>query len=177
MAIVGADDEFRFVNAAWETLFGYRESELVGQRITAMLGDGPIAGTVPIALPNNGNAQRNRAEMVGHVKDGSWLPIDVTTMSHETPVGSLWVVIARDMTERWRAEDLSQSAHELDRKRIADEIHDGSIQSITAASLRLQQLRRGVSDPADLQILTTLEGLLELAGGGLRGLMGKVPAP
>jgi len=177
MAIVGADDEFRFVNAAWETLFGYRESELVGQRITAMLGDGPIAGTVPIALPNNGNAQRNRAEMVGHVKDGSWLPIDVTTMSHETPVGSLWVVIARDMTERWRAEDLSQSAHELDRKRIADEIHDGSIQSITAASLRLQQLRRGVSDPADLQILTTIEELLELASVGLRELMVKVHAP
>jgi PAS domain S-box-containing protein len=177
MAIVGADDEFRFVNAAWEVLFGYREAELVGQQITALLGEGPIATTVPFALPSNGHAPRVRAEMVGHLKDGSWLPIDVTAMSHETPVGSLRVVIARDMTERWRAEDLSQSAHELDRKRIADEIHDGSIQSITAASLRLQQLRRGVSDPADLQILTTIEELLEMASVGLRELMVKVHAP
>jgi PAS domain S-box-containing protein len=177
MAIVGADDEFRFVNAAWETLFGYREAELVGQQITALLGEDPIASTVPFALPSNGRAPRIRAEMVGHLKDGSWLPIDVTAMSHETTIGSLRVVIARDMTERWRAEDLSQSAQELDRKRIADEIHDGSIQSITAASLRLQQLRRGVSDPADLQILTTIEELLEMASVGLRALMVKVHAP
>lgn len=177
MAVVGADDEFRFVNAAWETLFGYRQAELVGQRITALLGEGPITSTFPFALLSKGSAPRVRAEMVGHLKDGSWLPIDVTAMSHETPVGSLRVVIVRDMTERWRAEDLSQSAHELDRKRIADEIHDGSIQSITAASLRLQQLRRGVSDPADLQILATIEDLLEMASVGLRALMVKVHAP
>jgi PAS domain S-box-containing protein len=177
MAIVGADDVFRFVNAAWETLFGYHEAELVGLQITALLGEGPIASTVPFALPHNGRAPRDRAEMVGHLKDGSWLPIDVTAVSHETPVGSLRVVIARDMTERWRAEDLSQSAHELDRKRIADEIHDGSIQSITAASLRLRQLRRGVSDPSDLRILTTIEELLEVTSVGLRELMVKLHAP
>jgi PAS domain S-box-containing protein len=177
MAIVGADDEFRFVNAAWETLFGYREAELVGRQITALLGEGPICSTVPFTLSHDGRSPRDRAEMVGHLRDGSWLPIDVTAMSHETPFGSVRVVIARDMTERWRAEDLSQSAHELDRKRIADEIHDGSIQSITAASLRLQLLRRGVSDPADLQILTTIEELLEMASVGLRALMVKVHAP
>jgi PAS domain S-box-containing protein len=175
MAIVGANDEFRFVNAAWETLFGYREAELVGHKITSLVGDGPIVSAIPFAVPADGQA--DRAEMIGRKKDGSWLPIDVTTMRHETPVGSVRVVMVRDMTERWQDEDLSQAAQELDRKRIADEIHDGSIQSITAASLRLQQLRRGVSEPADLQILTTIEELLEMTSVGLRELMVKLHAP
>ena len=177
MAVVGANDEFRFVNEAWETLFGYRETELVGHQITTLVGEGPLVSGIPFALPSNGHALRDRAEMIGRKKDGSWLPIDVSAMRHETPLGSVRVVIVRDMTERWQDEDLSQSAQELDRKRIADEIHDGSIQSITAASLRLQQLRRGVSDPADLQILKTIEELLEMTSVGLRELMVKLHAP
>jgi PAS domain S-box-containing protein len=177
MAIVGADDEFRFVNAAWETLFGYRAAELLGEQITSLVGEGPLVNGSPFALPSELHAPRDRAEMIGRKKDGSWLPIDVTAMRHETSVGSVRVVIVRDMTQRWQDEDLSQSAHELDRKRIADEIHDGSIQSITAASLRLQQLRRGVSDPSDLQILTTIEELLEMTSVGLRELMVKLHAP
>jgi PAS domain S-box-containing protein len=176
MAVVGASDEFRFVNAAWETLFGYREAELVGHQIASLVGDGPIVSGIPFALPAvSGQVLRDRAEMIGRKKDGSWLPIDVSAMRHETPVGSVRVVIVRDMTDRWQDEDLSQSAQELDRKRIADEIHDESIQSITAASLRLQQLRRRASDPADLEILTTIEELLEVTSVGLRELMVTTP--
>ena len=177
MAIVGANDAFRFVNAAWGTLFGYREAELVGEPMTSLLGVGPLVTGIPPALPFNEHAPRDRAEMVGRKKDGSWIPIDVSTKRHETPGGYVRVVIVRDMTERWQAEDLSQSAQELDRKRIADEIHDGSIQSVTAASLRLQLLRRSVSDPADLEILTTIEGLLEMTSVRLRELMVKLHAP
>jgi PAS domain S-box-containing protein len=177
MAIVGANDALRFVNAAWGSLFGYREAELVGAPITSLLGEGPVDAVVPFALPSKGPAQRERAEMVGRKKDGSWFPIDVSAVHHVAPGGAVRVVIVRDMTERWQDEDLSQSAQELERKRISDEIHDGSIQSITAASLRLQQLRRGVTDAADLEILTTIEGLLEITSVGLRELMVKLHAP
>ena len=177
MAIVDANDVFRFVNPAWATLFGYREAELVGQPITSLLGEGPFVTGIPFAVRSNGHAHRDRAEMVGCKKDGSWLAIDVSAIRHQTSDGAVRVLIARDLTERWHAEDLSQSAQELDRKRIADEIHDESIQSITAASLRLQQLRRGVTDPADLQILTTIAELLETTSVGLRELMVKVHPP
>jgi PAS domain-containing protein len=74
MAIVGADDEFRFVNAAWEALFGYREAELVGQQITALVGEGqidddgdgfdpPDGGPVPGHLGLT--AMRERAQIAG----------------------------------------------------------------------------------------------------------------
>jgi len=177
MAIVGANDAFQFVNAAWGTLFGYRDAELVGEPISSLLGEGPLDTGIPFALPSNGPAHRDRAELVGRKKDGSWFPIDVSAVHHVTPGGAVRVVLVRDMTERWQAEDLAQCAQELDRKRIADEIHDGSIQSVTAASLRLQQLRRAVTDPADLEILTTIEGLLEITSVGLRELMVKLHAP
>ncbi len=177
MAIIDADGDFRLVNTAWEVLFGYRQADLVGQRITSLLGEEPHVDGMSFTLSSEGRPLRDRAEMIGRRKDGAWLPIDVSAMRHDAPSGPVRVLIARDMTERWQAEDLSRFAQERDRKRIADEIHDGSIQSITAASLRLQQLRRGVREPADLQILTTIEELLETTSVGLRELMVKLHPP
>jgi PAS domain S-box-containing protein len=177
MAIIDAGGDFRLVNTAWEVLFGYRQAELVGQQITSLLGEEPHISGIPFPLASEGRPQRDRAEMIARRKDGAWLPVDVSAMRHDTGSGSVRVLTARDMTERWQAEDLARCAQELDRKRIADEIHDGSIQSITAASLRLQQLRRGVREPADLQVLTTIEELLETTSVGLRELMVKLHPP
>ena len=177
MAIIDAGDDFRLVNTAWAALFGYRQAELVGTRITALLGEGPLVSGMPFPLSSEGRPQRDQAEMIGRRKDGAWLPIDVSAMRHDASSGGMRVLVARDMSARWAAEDLSQFAQEQDRKRIADEIHDGSIQSITAASLRLQQLRRGVREAAELQILTTIEELLAMTSVGLRDLMVKLHPP
>jgi PAS domain S-box-containing protein len=171
MTIVDAADDFRFVNAAWEALFGYRDGELVGTRVTSLLSEEMLAIGVPSRLPSQGQVQRHRAEMIGRRKDGAWVPIDVTTMPVHTASGSMRVLIARDLIARWQAEDLCQSAQELDRKRISDEIHDDSLQSITAASLRLQRLRRGVTEPSELEVLSSIEELLEMTSVGLRRLM------
>jgi len=70
-------------------------------------------------------------------------------------------VAARDLTERWHAEERLLRALELERKRIADDIHDDSLQAVTAASLRLQLLRQSLEDPSQLLIVSTLEELLD----------------
>jgi signal transduction histidine kinase len=59
-------------------------------------------------------------------------------------------------------------AQEKERGRIAADIHDDTIQVITAASLRLQQLRRRLRDRDDLLVLDKLEETLKLSLSRLR---------
>jgi PAS domain S-box-containing protein len=81
MAIVDDRDAIRFVNAAWDALFGYQAAELVGRQVSSLLGVGPPRSGSPHALPANGSA--HQAAMVGRKKDGSWQTIDVSPLRHD----------------------------------------------------------------------------------------------
>jgi signal transduction histidine kinase len=48
-------------------------------------------------------------------------------------------------------------AGELERRRVAESIHDDSIQVMAAMGMRLQMLRQTISDPAQLSLLTEAE--------------------
>jgi signal transduction histidine kinase len=60
---------------------------------------------------------------------------------------------------------------ERERARIAAGVHDDSLQVLTAAMLRLQQLRNRVSDPGALTLLDRVEESLSLAADRLRRLI------
>jgi signal transduction histidine kinase len=66
--------------------------------------------------------------------------------------------------------DLIRS-QERERARIAAGVHDDSLQVITAAMLRLQQLRRRLHDPDALEVLGRLEETIALAADRLRRLI------
>src|SRR5207245_2044733 len=74
--------------------------------------------------------------------------------------------ILNQSPQRLWAEDLALQAQEEERQQIADAIHDHSIQTVTAASLRLQQFRRRLHEPRQPALLTALE-LHEHEGGWL----------
>jgi signal transduction histidine kinase len=62
------------------------------------------------------------------------------------------------------------SAGELERRRVAESIHDDSIQVIAAMGMRLQMLRRAVADPDQLGLLTEAERAVQLSIARLRHL-------
>jgi len=68
-------------------------------------------------------------------------------------------------------------AGEEDRRRIADSIHDDSIQIMTAASMRLQILRRSLDDPKVLQPLDELDKMVRLSISHLRQLLFELRPP
>lgn len=177
MAVVNAGGEVQIVNGQWEALFGYAQDELVGQPITTLLGERMHAGPGPDRMLAAPGPSPDRAVMIGRRKDGFWLPLDVSSLLLTTHSGVVRVTTARDLTDRWQAGDLVLQAQEEDRKRIADRIHDDSLQTIRAASLRLAQLRRSLREPAELAVLSALEELLEAAGGSLRQLMLELHPP
>ena len=62
-------------------------------------------------------------------------------------------------------------AQEEERARIAGDIHDDSIQVVTAVGLRLQTLRRGLTDPAAIEQVEKLQATVEAAIARLRHLL------
>jgi PAS domain S-box-containing protein len=168
MAITDVDGNMRHINRPWLELFGYPSDDCIGHGLVMVLQPG---ATPSLDWLKDCALRPQRLEVVGRRKDGVRFPVDFRTTPLKTRGGDVGLVAARDLTERWHAEERLLRALELERKRIADDIHDDSLQAVTAASLRLQLLRQSLEDPSQLLIVSTLEELLDLTMVHLRKLM------
>lgn len=79
--------------------------------------------------------------------------------------------LQRTDEERRRLLAYLTQAQEQERSRIASDIHDDSIQAITAVGIRLGVLKRSLSDPDQLRVLDELEGSVVLSVARLRHLL------
>ena len=195
-AVVIVDQEGRIVlvNDQTERLFTYERNELLGRLIETLLPERfrerhvfhrseyvgePTARAMGVGL-----------ELAGRRKDGSEFPVDISLSAIETDEGPLVTAFVRDVTERHAREELERdlaerramlahlvSAGEDERARIAGDIHDDSIQAITAAGMRLQILRRSLTDAAQLKLLDELEGTIQLSIARLRHLLFELRPP
>lgn len=68
-------------------------------------------------------------------------------------------------------------AQEEERRRIASDIHDDSIQTMAAAALRLGMLKGLITDPQQLKVVTKLEKTVQLTIGRLRHLLFQLTPP
>jgi PAS domain S-box-containing protein len=182
------------VNAQTEQLFGYARDELFGQPVEMLLPE-------PVRRRHVGHRLGYLAEprtrpmgiglaLAGRRKDGSEFPVDISLSAIETGDTRLLTAFVRDVTERQAAADLQRSlaerrallehlvsAAEDERQRIASNIHDDSIQAITAAGVRLQILRDELRDPKQLALLAELEETIDLSISRLRHLLFELRPP
>jgi signal transduction histidine kinase len=89
---------------------------------------------------------------------------------------SLVVLQASDEERRRLVIHLTQ-AQEQERGRIASDIHDDSIQAMTAVGIRLETLRRRLTDPEQLRVLEELEETVVLSIARLRHLLFELRPP
>jgi signal transduction histidine kinase len=82
-----------------------------------------------------------------------------------------------DPGERYELLARFVAAGEEERRRIAAGIHDDSIQVIAALGMRLQMLRRTLSDPEQLAFLTEAEQAVQLSISRLRHLVLELHPP
>ena len=194
VVIVDAAGQIFFVNEQTEKLFGYDRSELLDRPIEVLvperfherhlaLVDGYLANPRPRPIGAG-------LELAGRRKNGTEFPVDISLSGIETSDGRLAAAFVRDASERRAQSDHERdvaarrailshlvSAGEEERQRIAADIHDDSIQVMTAAGMRLQILRRSIDGAKQLDLLDELERTIQLSISRLRHLLFELRPP
>ena len=117
-AIITADESgtIESVNPATEKIFGFTETELIGQSVSRLMPDGD-AGDHDAHVQRFVESGRERIlgtgrETLAKRKNGSIFPIDISVSKAEVEDGLVFVGLIRDITERKRAETELQAAKE-----------------------------------------------------------------
>ncbi|MFG2622822.1 PAS domain S-box protein [Streptomyces sp. NPDC048507] len=176
-------------NAGAERIKGYGAPDIIGKHFSVFYPPEDIAADKP-GLELEAAIADGRLEDEGWRirKDGSrfWANVVITPLFGETGELRGFGKVTRDMTERRAAEQaLSErrrlfthlvQAQELERRRIAWDVHDDTIQAMVAVGMRLQLLADTSEDPYAGE-LTRLDASVREAVGRLRNLTFRLQPP
>ncbi len=184
-----------YVNPAYSAMTGFTPEDVVGRPVSELTEHD---GLDVRALRDRLRTERDQdINLTLLRKDGSRLPAEGVLSPIPDADGRLTHLVAtfRDVTrirevERTLRDSLDElrradaerrvslaqiveaQEHELDR--MAEGIEDRSLQQMTALRMRMETLRRNLSDPTQLGALDKLEGSVEQAVGQLRGLLSEL---
>jgi signal transduction histidine kinase len=132
-----------------ERLFGYTRAELLGRSVELLVPErAKFFANPDVRTTGLGG------ELSGRRKDGSEFPLEVGLSTIQTPRGPFVLASVIDLTERRRAEDGLRAsrlqlrlltgrlleAQEVERRRIARELHDDVNQSLALLAVELDLL-------------------------------------
>ena len=131
-------------NKGAERIYGYSAAEAVGKSVS-MLVPPERPNEIPRILESVRRGEKvDHFETVRMTKDGRRLDISLTVSPIRNSAGDIIgaSAIARDITERKRTEEALKELREVERSRIARDLHDGVLQdlSYTAAAMELIML-------------------------------------
>ena len=190
-------------NPAAEETFGYSRDEAVGKPLADLiippsLRQAHREGIARYLETGEGPVLGKRLELTGMRADRTEFPVELAITRVDVPGHPLFTGYLRDITQRKRAErELGEtvqtlrrtdeqrqqllsrlvSAQEEERSRIAGDIHDDTIQVMTAVGIRLDLLRRAIQDPKQLALLEQLDETITLTVTRLRNLLFELRPP
>ncbi|MEV7097502.1 PAS domain S-box protein, partial [Amycolatopsis sp. NPDC051045] len=176
-------------NAGAERIKGWSAGEIIGQHFSVFYPAEDVAAGKP-AWELEVAVEEGRLEDEGWRvrKDGTrfWANVVITALFDEQGELQGFGKVTRDMTERRNAEQALRErrrlvghlveAQEVERRRIAWDVHDESIQSMVAVGMRLQLLASRLPEPH----ASAVGGLDESVGAAiarLRDLVSRLRPP
>jgi PAS domain S-box-containing protein len=162
---------------------GYREEEILGQHFSVFYPPEDVAAGKPAWELAQAIAHGRLEDEGWRVrKDGTrfWANVVITALTDDTGELRGFGKVTRDMTERRTAEHALTErrrlmnhlveAQELERRRIAWDVHDDSIQAMVAVGMRLQLMGGRVPEEF-LPLVRQLEETVRASVGRLRSLV------
>ena len=196
--IVVMDHEGNIVefNPAAEATFGQARESLLGHPVAELMPEtyraAHRAGLSRLLTTGEERVLGRRIEVTALRADGSEFPAELTVTRVEGKEPPLFTASLRDITERVRAEEEVReslarlratdeqrrrllervvAAQEEERRRIAADIHDDSVQVMSAVGIRLESLDRLVEDQRAHRAVEQLQLTVASAVDRLRQLM------
>ncbi|WP_235783417.1 PAS domain-containing sensor histidine kinase [Amycolatopsis orientalis] len=160
-------------NPGAERIKGYSEEEILGRHFSVFFTEEDVADGRPTAELLIAAEMGRHEDQGWRVRRGGkrfWANTVLTAL--RDPVGTLvgFGKVTRDLTERQRTLEERSGHHqafthlvraqETERRRIAWDVHDDSIQSMIAVSMRLQMLAAQRRDSALLQLDDAIQGAI-----------------
>jgi PAS domain S-box-containing protein len=196
--IVVMDHEGNIVdfNPAAEATFGHARESILGRPVAELMPEkyrgAHRAGLARYQVSGEQRVMGRRIEVTALRADGSEFPAELTVTRVEGKEPPLFTASLRDITERVRAEEEIRenlarlratdeqrrrllervvAAQEEERRRIAADIHDDSVQVMSAVGIRLEGLHRLVEGEQVLNAVEQLQETVTAAVERLRQLM------
>jgi PAS domain S-box-containing protein len=176
LVVTSQEGLIREANPALASIFGLEAAdELVGRSILEFWAD--PADRVRWLKVLNQRAVVNDYEAEFRRQDGRsiWVRIQAKALRDEQGDAIGCEAAIEDITDRRRADDDRRKllaklvkAQEEERQRIANDIHDDSIQVMAAVGMRLHSIERRLDDPELVDDLMKLEEIVDLSIGRLR---------
>jgi PAS domain S-box-containing protein len=144
----------RYVNSAFEDIFGYRADEVTGREIAELivppsLREAHRQGFARHVATGERHILDQRIEMTAMRADGSEFPAEVTVTRTGPSAEPAFTGYVRDITERKRAEqELMASrarlvaASDEARRRVTRDLHDGAQQRFVTTLINLQLVQQ-----------------------------------
>ncbi|MDS0143867.1 PAS domain S-box protein [Amycolatopsis sp. CM201R] len=176
-------------NAGAERITGYAAEEIAGRHFSVFHPPEDVAASEPARELETAVAEGRLEDEGWRVrKDGTrfWANVVITALYDEHGRLHGFGKVTRDMTERRNAEQALRErrrlvghlveAQEVERRRIAWDVHDESIQSMVAVGMRLQLLASRLPEP-HASAVGGLDESVAAAIARLRGLVSRLRPP
>lgn len=181
VAVFEADGRIRGVSPALRRLLGRGQNERMRRAgdIVVHPDDAPRVTRLHERAEYTRNAETAVLRM--RHRDGHWIWVDAelgVVEAGSPPERLRYLAVLRDVSEERRVL-LSHvvAAREEERVRIADDVHDDTVQAILAVEIKLQQLRRHLTDARQQEIADELQTMITGATERLRQIIFELQPP